>query len=104
MPKRVDRNQPEIVKCFRDNDCSVWITSDLGHGGTDIVVGMTNRYQVKICFLVEIKDGEQPPSRQRLTADEEKFHANWKGMIFIIRSKKEALDLIEQMHYIQLKE
>jgi len=45
--------------------------------------------------LVEIKDGSRKPSEQRLTPDEEAFHAKWPGKIHIVRSVGEALDLIK---------
>jgi hypothetical protein len=49
-------------------------------------------------LLVEIKDGEKVPSAQKLTPDEEEFHASWPGQIDVWNSIDAAL---EGMGYIQ---
>ena len=74
--KRVDRNQPELVEQIRKLGASVACTHMVGNGFVDAVVGWMNDN-----YLFEIKDPKQPPSKRRLTPDEEKFHAKWKGNI-----------------------
>lgn len=91
MPKRVDANQKEIVKTLRSLGATVLILSDVGSGCPDICVGYRGRN-----FLVEIKDGSKPPSKQALTADEVKFHQGWKGHVCIINSIDTALRLLNQ--------
>lgn len=83
---RVDANQAEIVEVLRAVGASVWITSSIGDGGPDIVVGYRGRN-----FLYEIKDGEKYASKTRLTADEREFHESWHGIVFIVRSVDEAI-------------
>jgi len=90
---RIDSNQPIIVKAFREEGFSVHHTHMVGGGFVDIVVGRSG-----INYLVEIKDGEKSPSKRKLTPDEQEFHSEWKGTIFIVETvtdvKKLSSDLI----------
>lgn len=85
---RIDMNQPEIVSTFRYLGFSVAITSMMGNGFPDIVIAKFGR-----TWLVEIKDGNKPPSARELTEDEKDFHAEWKGEIFIVESMDQAVAL-----------
>ena len=86
---RVDENQSDIVEKFRGMGYSVAITSSLGGGFPDIVVG---KYGVTV--LVEIKDGAKPPSKRKLTEDEQRFHDSWRGAACVVECEEdvEALD------------
>ena len=95
MFKRVDDNQKEIVKWFREFGFSVAHTHTIGKGFPDIVVA-----KYGITFLVEIKDGSKPPSAQKLTEDEEKFHKEWKGVIKIIRNLEDVIALNKHIEYL----
>ena len=79
--KRVDRNQVEIVKAFRQAGCSVLVMSSLGKGAPDIAVGRFGK-----TFFFEIKDGSKPPSSRKLTPSEVKFKDEWRGHYGIINS------------------
>lgn len=68
---------------------TVAITSALGKGFPDIVVGCRKKN-----FLFEIKDGDNPPSAKRLTEDEGEFHAAWAGQIDVIESVEDAMRII----------
>ncbi len=70
---RVDANQPEIVKAFRDLGWYVLIISQLKNC-CDIIVSKGGR-----TIAVEIKDGEKPPSQQKLSSGEIKFRDEWQG-------------------------
>ena len=87
--RRVDDNQKEIVAVFRRLGASVAITSELGRGFPDLIVGYDNQN-----VLVEVKDGSKVPSQQKLTSLEQKFFDEWKGKIVIIRSGIEAVHLM----------
>ena len=87
--KRVDGNQADIVRALRIVGCNVAITSALGDGFPDIVVG----YRGTI-YMVEIKDGTLPHSGRKLTTAEENFHERWAGYVHIVNSVDEALQLI----------
>lgn len=89
---RVDANQKEIVAVWRKLGASVLMLHMVGHGCGDVLVGLNG-----INILVEIKDGSQVPSRQKLTPDEVEFHSSWKGQICVIRSIEDAIDLINCM-------
>ncbi len=89
MPKRVDANQKEIVDCFRKLGATVAVTSAVGNGFPDVVVGFKGKN-----YLIEIKDGSKIPSQQKLTSKEKEFHESWFGIVHIIRSVNEAISLI----------
>ena len=78
MPKRTDANQSLIVSTYRDLFCSVTCTHELGDGFPDLVVGIPTSWGGSN-ELVEVKDGEKPPSKRKLTPDEQDFHDEWRG-------------------------
>lgn len=86
---RKDANQDEIVKALRAVGVSVAITHQLGNGFPDISVGWKGD-----TYLFEIKDGDKPPSKQKLTPDEVKWHDEWKGSVHIVRSVTEAFEIL----------
>lgn len=89
---RVDDNQKAICECFRKLGASVVITSNIGDGMSDIVVGAHG----KSC-LVEIKDGDKPPSARALTEDERRFHDNWQGSIAVVENELDCYQLLRLM-------
>ena len=86
---RIDDNQNEIVKALRNVGASVAITSQMGKGFPDIVVGYRG-----LNFLFEIKDGNKVPSKRKLTDDEVQFFGNWHGQVDIVESIDDALKII----------
>jgi hypothetical protein len=114
--KRIDRNQPEIVKAIRKAGASVGHTHAVGKGFPDIVVGTEgltlvgnfSKKRVKQLLhaingltiieganlLLELKDGTKSASQQKLTSDEIEFHETWKGQLAIVNSPESALELI----------
>ncbi len=91
---RIDANQTEIVQALRDVGASVGITSMVGSGFPDLVVGFRGRN-----FLFEIKDGSKPPSKRKLTPDEQEFFDTWRGTVFIANDVNEALSIIGVTYY-----
>ena len=92
MPRRaakVDSNQKEIVAALRGAGATVQHLHTVGQGCPDILVGYRSRN-----YLMEIKDGAKPPSKQKLTPDEEEWHAAWKGDVQVVRNAGEALFVI----------
>ena len=73
MHKRVDANQPELVKLWRDLG-GTWLHTHSIPGALDGVAGMYGIDQ-----RVEIKDGSKPPSARKLTEAEQKVFDKWKG-------------------------
>jgi|SRR5690349_2084939 len=94
---RIDENQNTIVKTFRKLGASVLILSEVGKGCPDILIGMTDSVGEKHNILIEIKDGNKPPSQQKLTQFEAKFFDTWKGYICIIRNQDEAIELFNSI-------
>lgn len=88
---RVDANQPEIVKAFRDLGWSVLIISQLKNC-CDIVVAKEG-----CTLLVEIKDGSKPPSKQKLTDGESKFLSTWKGEWHIVKSIDDVVKINSEL-------
>ena len=84
--RKIDANQPEIVKGLRAIGCSVAVTSSAGDGFPDLVVGYYNKN-----FLLEVKDGAKSKSRQKLTHEQEQFHINWRGQITVVKTLDEAI-------------
>lgn len=91
MAKRVDANQREIVKTLRSLGGTVLILSEVGKGCPDICLGYRGKN-----YLIEIKDGSKPPSKQALTSDESKFHLAWKGQVCIINSIDNAVKFLNE--------
>lgn len=87
LKARTDSNQEEVVKQLRQIGASVWVTSSMGHGGPDLVVG----WRGTVCILFEIKDGDKPVSARALTADEINFHSRWAGPIAVVNSPEHAV-------------
>jgi Holliday junction resolvase len=85
---RVDSNQREIVQVLRELGCSIAHTHVIGRGFPDLIVGYGGHN-----YLIEIKDGSKPPSKQRLTPDEEAWHTSWRGQIAVVNSIAEALNV-----------
>ena len=85
MPKRVDGNQAEIVAALRDIGAKVLDLHEVGRGCPDLLV----EYR-RALWLLEVKDGEKPPSKRKLTPAEEKFFLEWETPI-IVKSVDEAI-------------
>jgi hypothetical protein len=73
---RTDDNQQLIVKQLRQLGCSVAITSMIGKGFPDFVIGYQNKN-----YLIELKDSAKFKSQKQLTTDEVKFFDLWKGQV-----------------------
>ena len=90
MIKRTDRNHAEIINALRKiPNLSVFSTHEVGKGFPDIVIGYKG-----INYLIEIKDGNKPPSARKLTDAELQFHSNWRGQIKIVNNLDEVLNLL----------
>lgn len=100
---RTDANQAAIVAALRRCGASVVDLSGVGNGFPDLIVGR----RTSLCascgknagpsnLLIEVKDGSKPASARRLTEDQERFHASWKGRIWIVKSQQEIIDIMER--------
>lgn len=88
--KHIDANQPTIVLMLRKvPGVSVAITSDLGDGFPDIVVGYRGRN-----FMFEIKDPEQDLNKRKLNTKQLMFHKAWDGQIDKVETFTSILKII----------
>ena len=87
--RRVDANQPAVVRALRAVGATVQDLSAVGGGCPDLLVGWRG-----INLAVEVKDGRKPPSQRPLTPDEERWHATWRGRVNTVLSVAEALALL----------
>lgn len=88
---RVDANQEQIVSALRACGATVRVVTQ-GDGIPDLLVGYRG-----YTILMEVKDGRKPPSARKLTEEEEKFFTNWTGgMLAIVNSVDEALELLKR--------
>lgn len=86
---KTDGNQAEIVEGLRAIGCSVKPAHMVGKGFPDLVVGFRG-----LSFLIEIKDPSKPPSKRKLTPDQVKFHAEWRGQICVVETVEEAIHIV----------
>lgn len=89
---KIDANQPEIVKALRAAGAAVQHLHAVGAGCPDLLCSIDGRN-----FLVEVKDGDKPPSAQKLTPDQVEWHKNWKAPVYIVNSVETALDLVSKI-------
>jgi hypothetical protein len=81
IASKVDVNQPEIVMALRAVGASVQHLHEVGKGCPDLLVV----YRKKLYLLeVKAKDG-------KLTPQQEKWHQNWNGPVYVVRTIDEAL-------------
>ena len=87
---RRDDGEDEIVKALREAGAVVRVVTQ-GDGIPDLLVGYNG-----FTILMEVKDGTKPPSKRKLTEAEEKFFAEWTGgMLLIVNSVEEALEVLK---------
>ena len=88
---RVDANQTQIVSALRAAGATVQLLSAVGQGCPDLLVGYQGNN-----ILMEIKDGKKAPSDRKLTSDQIVWHSEWKGLVFLVTSVDEALQLLRK--------
>lgn len=88
---RRDDGEDEIVKALREAGAVVRVVTQ-GDGIPDLLVGYNG-----FTILMEVKDGTKPPSARRLTEAEERFFQEWTGgMLVIVNSVEEALEVLKR--------
>jgi hypothetical protein len=86
---KVDANQAAIVSALRQVGCSVLPLHAVGQGCPDLLVA-----RLGDMILLEVKDGDKPPSARKLTPDQVDFHASWRGRIAVVCNVREALEAV----------
>ncbi len=86
---RLDANQQAIVKELLRLGCSVQSLASVGGGAPDLLVGYRG-----VSYLIELKDGDKPPSARKLTPKEADWHAKWKGQVAIAENINDVVKAI----------
>jgi hypothetical protein len=87
---RIDDNQNDIVAALRKAGATVRVISQ-GEGIPDLLVGFRGE-----TILLEVKDGNKPPSARTLTPAEQKFFNEWEGgLCMVVKSVEDALEMLE---------
>ena len=108
---RTDANQGDIVDALRRTGAVVFVSSDVGRGFTDLVVGVEgltvvgNFDRAKLAALV-LREfpgatvhwgatllAEVKSETGQLNEKQERFHRGWKGQKAVVRTEEEALRL-----------
>jgi hypothetical protein len=84
----VDSNQAEIVAALRKAGCEVLSLAAVGNGCPDLLI-LAPDGELK---LVELKDGNKPPSKQKLTPHQVAFHKRWP--VSVVTNWAEALNVV----------
>lgn len=88
---RIDENQGDIVKALRKAGAYVRIISQ-GDGIPDLLVAYKG-----FTILMEVKDGNKPPSARKLTEAEQKFFDEWTGgMLVVVNSVEESVATLQK--------
>ena len=88
---KVDGNQPAIVAYLRGLGASVLHMHTLGQGAPDLAVGFRG-----VTYFLELKDPSMKPSARKLTPDEQRFHAEWRGgPLVVVESIEDIMTLLE---------
>lgn len=86
---KVDANQSQIVDALRRMGCTVQPLHDVGQGCPDLLVGCAG-----INLLLEVKDGDKPPSARKLTMDQVIWHDEWRGQVQVVKSVEHAVRIV----------
>jgi len=82
---RKDANQPEIIEALRDIGATVFVLD----APCDLLVGYR-----RVNYLIEVKDGNLPPSERKLTDQQQIFRDNWRGQFAIATCVGDALQIV----------
>ena len=90
---KIDKNQPAIVDALRKCGAFVQSLAAVGNGCPDLLIGYRGR-----TILVEVKDGSNVPSAQKLTLDQLLWHAKWSGgSLAVVNDLESALRVLKAM-------
>ena len=71
---KVDANHTQVVMALQAAGATVQSLAAVGQGVPDLLVGFQGK-----TLLMEVKDGQKPPSHRRLTEQQITWHGAWRG-------------------------
>ena len=88
---RRDASEDQIFSALEA--CGAYVTKINDAGRFDLLCWYRGH-----TLLLEVKDGRKPPSAQKLTPAEEKFHREWPGNnLHIVNSAESALAILKSL-------
>ena len=81
---------PARVAALRKAGCTIQHLHAVCKGCPDLLCALNGA-----TFLIEVKDGAKPPSKQALTPDQATWHAGWGAQVHIVNSVAGALAVVE---------
>ena len=87
---KVDQNQDQVVSALRAAGAKVQSLAAVGKGVPDLLCLYEGTF-----YLIEVKDGQKPPSQRKLTEDQVKWHGEWKSAFLgVVENPEQALKFI----------
>jgi len=87
---KTDANQTQVISALRAAGAKVESLAAVGKGVPDLLCQYEGTF-----YLIEVKDGQKPPSQRKLTDDQVKWHSEWKSAFLgVVESPDEALKFI----------
>ena len=81
---KIDMNQPEIVDALRKVGVSVVSLASIGQGCPDLLAAKGEKV-----WLIEVNG-----PKGKLTPDQQRFVLDWRGVVHIVRTVDDALQLV----------
>lgn len=85
----LDRNHADVVNALEAIGAKVQSLAPMGGGVPDLLVGY---HEVNV--LLEVKDGNAPPSARMMTKAEKEWHTTWPGQCYVAYSPQEAQEVV----------
>ena len=86
---KLDANHGAIVQVLLDLGCTVQSLAAVGGGVPDLLIGWRG-----LNLLLEVKDGDKPPSERRLTPKQALWHRDWRGQVMTAENVEDALQAV----------
>lgn len=84
---RRDSNEPDIVSALVKAGATVMKLSDIGY--PDLLVGYKKPDGTPVNMLLEVKT-----AKGVITEDQQKFIDKWQGVVYVVRSAEQALEIL----------
>lgn len=89
---QADRNHTAVVHALKAIGCRVQDLSRVGGGCPDLLVSWRG-----VNVLIEVKDGGKKPSARKLRRNQQDWHNDWLGPVFVVESPSEAAKVMMEV-------